>query len=76
MIEFSSTPEYNFQPVQGALTVLFDKEKYIKFKIIFIGILDNLHCTVVEGGDKTYLVTFEYWFKFGLFEYILIEYKL
>ena len=26
-----------------------------------------LHCTVVKGGDKTYLVTFEYWFKFGLF---------
>ena len=28
--------------------------------------------TVVEGGDKTYLVTFKYWFKFGLFRWFWI----
>ena len=27
----------------------------------------TLQCTVVEGGDKTYLATFEYWFKLGFF---------
>ena len=29
----------------------------------------KVHCTVVEGGDKTYLATFDYWFKFRLFGY-------
>ena len=35
--------------------------------IMIVVMLIMYHCTVVEGGDKTYLVTFEYWFKFGLF---------
>ena len=35
LFQFRSPPEQNFLPVQGALTVLLDKEKYVKLKITF-----------------------------------------